>query len=49
LLTEQEIAKLKKKKFRGADSPTIVFSSATRIGVPQLLDYLWKEHTQTNN
>ena len=45
LLTEAEIAKLKKKKFRGADSPTIVFSSATRNGVPELLDYLWKELT----
>ncbi|MFA6596948.1 MAG: GTPase ObgE [Ignavibacteriaceae bacterium] len=45
LLTEKEIEKLKKKKFRGADSPTIVFSSATRNGIPELLDYLWKELT----
>lgn len=49
LLTEKEIAKLKKKKFSGADSPTIVFSSATRYGIDQLLDYLWKEHAQTIN
>jgi len=45
LLTETEIVKLKKKKFRGADSPTIVFSSATRNGIQELLDYLWKELT----
>jgi GTP-binding protein len=47
LLTEKEIEKLKKKKIRGADSPTIVFSSATRNGIDHLLDYLWKEHAQT--
>ncbi|MFA4923186.1 MAG: GTPase ObgE [Ignavibacteriaceae bacterium] len=49
LLTEKEIAKLKKKKFRGADSPTIVFSSITRNGIDQLLDYLWKELSQITN
>ncbi|MDP3149567.1 MAG: GTPase ObgE [Ignavibacteria bacterium] len=43
LLSEEDIIKLKKKKFRGADSPTLVFSSATRNGIQELLDYLWKE------
>jgi len=48
LLSEDEIIKIKKKKFRGADSPTLVFSSATRDGIDQLLDYIWKEHSQIN-
>ena len=45
LLSEQDIIKLKKEKFRGADSPTLIFSSATRNGIQELLDYLWKELT----
>jgi len=49
LLTETEIIKLKKKKFRGADSPTLVFSSATGNGIAGLLDYLWKEHSVSKN
>jgi len=48
LLSEKEIAALKKKKIRGADSPTLVFSSATRYGVDELLDYIWKINTRVS-
>lgn len=49
LLSEKDIIKLKKKKFRGADSPTLVFSSATRYGINELLDYVWQQHSLLNN
>ncbi len=49
LLSEKDISKLKKKKFRGADSPTLVFSSATRYGINELLDYVWQQHSLINN
>jgi GTPase len=42
LVSEVEIKKLAKKKIRNADSNTLIFSSATRQGVNELIDYLWK-------
>ena len=42
LLEESELKKLAKKKIKNADSPLMIFSSATNQGVPELLDYLWK-------
>jgi GTP-binding protein len=41
LLEEPELKKLAKKKIKNADSPLLIFSSATNRGVPELLDYLW--------
>jgi GTPase len=48
LVEEKELKKLAKKKIRNADSPTLVFSSATNYGIPELLDYLWKEIAETD-
>jgi GTP-binding protein len=42
LLPEEEVKKLAKKKIRNADSNTLVFSSATKQGVQELIDFLWK-------
>ena len=41
LVTEDEAKKLAKKKIRNADSKTLIFSSATRQGIDELLDFLW--------
>jgi GTP-binding protein len=41
LLEESDLKKLTKKKIKNADSPLLIFSSATNQGVPELLDYLW--------
>jgi len=38
---EQIIKKMKKKKFRGADSQTFIISAVTGLGVNELLDYAW--------
>jgi GTPase len=43
-----DLKKVKKRKLRGSDSNLLVFSSATGEGVPQLLDYLWRELEQLN-
>ncbi len=43
LLEESELKKLGKKKIKKADSPPLIFSSVSGIGVPELVDYLWKE------
>lgn len=43
LVEEKELKKLAKKKLRNSDSPLLIFSSATNYGIPELLDYLWKE------
>jgi GTP-binding protein len=42
LVSGDEIKKLAKKKIRSADSKTLIFSSATKQGVNELIDYLWK-------
>ena len=42
LLPEEELIKLSRKKIRNADSKTLIFSSATKQGIPDLIDYLWK-------
>jgi GTPase len=44
-----DTGKLKKKKLRNSDSKLIVFSSATGEGLPELLDYLWRELEQLNS
>jgi len=46
LVEEKELKKLSKKKIRNADSPLLVFSSATNYGIQELLDYLWSEITR---
>ncbi|MEW6194049.1 MAG: GTPase ObgE [Bacteroidota bacterium] len=43
LADDNIITKLKKKKFAGHTGPTLVFSSATRYGIQELLDTLWNE------
>jgi GTP-binding protein len=42
LLPEEELKKLGKKKIRNSDSKTLIFSSATRQGISELIDYLWE-------
>ncbi len=42
LLEEDQLKKISKKKIKNADSPILLFSSATKQGIPELLDYLWK-------
>ncbi len=42
LLEEDKLKKISKKKIKNADSPVILFSSATKQGIPELLDYLWQ-------
>jgi GTPase len=41
LIEKEERKKLLKKKIKNSDSPILLFSSATREGIPELLDYLW--------
>lgn len=43
LVDKETIQKLKKKKIAGFNGPVLVFSSATRTGIQELLDTLWKE------
>lgn len=43
LADEKEIKKLKKTKLKGYDLPVFVFSSATRQGLPELIDYVWSQ------
>jgi GTP-binding protein len=45
LAGDLDLKKLAKKKIKNSDSPTLIFSSATNSGVPELLDYLWEELT----
>ncbi|MCF8243122.1 MAG: GTPase ObgE [Melioribacteraceae bacterium] len=42
LLPEDELKKIAKKKIRGYDGKPIIFSSASKIGLNDLLDQLWK-------
>lgn len=42
LITENEIAKLNKIKFKKIKSPTMIFSSATGMGLEHLLDEIWE-------
>ncbi len=42
LVEEQKLKKFSKKKINKADSPLLVFSSVSGIGIKELLDYLWK-------
>jgi GTPase len=42
LLEESEIKKFSKVKIRNTDSPVFIFSSASKLGLENLLDYLWK-------
>lgn len=41
LLTESDIKKLVKKKIKNSDNKPIIFSSATKQGIDELLDFLW--------
>jgi len=42
LLEENKLKKIKKKKFKNADSPLIIFSAVSGYGLQDLVDYLWK-------
>lgn len=46
---DQDLKKLRKKKLRNSDSHLLVFSSATGEGIPELLDFLWRELEQVKN
>ncbi len=41
LIEESELKKLVRKKIKKADSPLLIFSSATGYGVQELLDRMW--------
>jgi len=41
LIDEKEIKKLKKKKLRNYDDEILIFSSATKFGLDELIDKLW--------
>ena len=43
LLEPSELKKVTKRKIRGYDGPILIFSSATRFGLPELLDELWQQ------
>jgi len=42
LVEDDQLKKFSKKKIKNADSPLLLFSSATRQGISELLDFLWK-------
>jgi GTPase len=42
LVLEDKKKKLARRKIRNADSKTLVFSSATREGIDDLIDFLWE-------
>jgi GTPase len=46
---DTDLSKLRKKKLRNSDSKLMVFSSVTGEGIPELLDYLWRELEQLNS
>lgn len=41
LVDEAAIKKLSRKKIKNTDSPLLVFSSVTNLGLDELVDYLW--------
>ncbi|MFA7228645.1 MAG: GTPase ObgE [Melioribacteraceae bacterium] len=43
LIESSELKKIKKRKIRGYDGPILIISSATKYGIPELLDELWKQ------
>lgn len=43
LLEEGELKKLRRKKLKNYDGQLFVFSSATRQGLSELVDYLWQQ------
>lgn len=43
LVDSEQLKKTAKKKIRNTDSSLLLFSSATKQGIPELLDYLWNE------
>ena len=42
LLPDDILLKLGKKKIRNADSKTLIFSSITKLGILELISFLWK-------
>jgi GTPase len=48
LASDADLGKLRKKKLRNSDSKTLVFSAVTGEGIPELLDFLWRELEQLN-
>ncbi|HUX61678.1 MAG TPA: GTPase ObgE [Ignavibacteriaceae bacterium] len=43
LVDADQLKKIAKKKIRNTDSSLLLFSSVTKQGIPELLDYLWNE------
>ncbi|MCX6151628.1 MAG: GTPase ObgE [Ignavibacteriales bacterium] len=43
LLTEKEVAKVKKTKLKNYSDPVYVISATSKLGLNSLLDYLWKQ------
>lgn len=45
LVDEKEIKKISKKKLKNYEGPLFVFSSVSRVGINNILDYLWQQLT----
>ena len=43
LIEEAKRIKIKKTKLRNYSEPLFIISSASKIGLNELLDYLWKQ------
>ena len=42
LFPEDELKKFRKKKIKGYEGPIFIFSSVSKYGISEVLDYLWK-------
>jgi GTP-binding protein len=49
LITEKDIAKVKKKKIAGYKGPIFLMSAVARNGIDEILDFLWTKVTEQNN
>ncbi len=49
LITEKDIAKVKKKKIAGYKGPIFLMSAVARNGIDEVLDFLWTKVTEQNN
>jgi GTPase len=49
LVPEKELAKLKKKKLKGYKGQILLMSAVARIGIDEVLDFLWSKVTNQNN
>ena len=49
LITEKDIAKVKKKKIAGYKGPIFLMSAVARNGIDEILDFLWTKVAEQNN